>query len=470
MLQRNFPLKDNLDRAAPDVAQAGSESMPDAASAASGPVWDLQRSLEERLRTPLPPPVAEPESREHVAPPAAAPKVTSKTVGRIAKAAVGLAILAAFGWMPLRTLLQASSVEAIVNSRVVTVRAPIEGDVVSTSTDLAVTGVLAGNRELLRIVNVRADRSRLDDLEDRLGQLRIKREALDKKITATRQAYDALARDVARFTLGRIKQLEARSAQLESEVTAAKARSEVATAAAKRALALAPKGAVSAAEADRLTQEHTVAEQTEISNERALDATKTELEAARSGTFLGDGANDRPGSAQRRDDMLQRLNDLTADRTAADAEIALLKREVVAEAARYKSVSDVAISLPVAGRIWEVLTAPGEHVRVGQDLLKILDCSGAVVTANVTEAVYNRLTVGAPARFRPTDGGGDLKGVVTNLTGLAAAPANLAIIPSALDREAYRVTVRVPELASGESCAVGRTGRVIFDKAPAGAG
>ena len=53
--------------------------------------------------------------------------------------------------------------------------------------------------------------------------------------------------------------------------------------------------------------------------------------------------------------------------------------------------------------------------------------------------------------------------------GLAEAAANLAIVPSALNREAYRVTVRVPELASEPSCAIGRTGRVIFDKAPAGA-
>jgi hypothetical protein len=87
----------------------------------------------------------------------------------------------------------------------------------------------------------------------------------------------------------------------------------------------------------------------------------------------------------------------------------------------------------------------------------------------VTESVYNRLSVGSPARFRPTDGGADLQGAVTNLTGLAEAGANLAIVPSALDREAYRVTVRVPDLASAPSCDIGRTGRVIFDKAPAGA-
>ena len=37
------------------------------------------------------------------------------------------------------------------------------------------------------------------------------------------------------------------------------------------------------------------------------------------------------------------------------------------------------------GRVWEVLTANGEEVRVGQELLRVLDCGGAVVTATVSE-------------------------------------------------------------------------------------
>ncbi len=94
---------------------------------------ELQRSLEQRLRQPeLAPAVAEPAGEEDVAP-RETPVANAKITGKVIKAAVGLAILAAFVWMPLRTLLQASSVEAIVNSRIVTVRAPIEGNVVASA-------------------------------------------------------------------------------------------------------------------------------------------------------------------------------------------------------------------------------------------------------------------------------------------------------------------------------------------------
>jgi multidrug resistance efflux pump len=124
--------------------------------------------------------------------------------------------------------------------------------------------------------------------------------------------------------------------------------------------------------------------------------------------------------------------------------------------------------LPVTGRVWEIMTAAGEDVRAGQPLARILDCSSAVVTANVTERVYNHLQIGQTALFRPADGSQDVKGTIVNLTGSAGAAANLAISPDALSKEPYRVTVSVPRVdAETQDCKVGRTGRVIFENAPA---
>jgi hypothetical protein len=108
------------------------------------------------------------------------------------------------------------------------------------------------------------------------------------------------------------------------------------------------------------------------------------------------------------------------------------------------------------------MTAPGEQVAAGQDLVKLLDCSGAVVTASVSESVYNHLRVGMTARFRLRDNSNNYLGEVVNLTGVAGPAANLAIEPSTLRIEPYRVMVAVPELKAGPSCNIGRTGRVYF--------
>ena len=112
------------------------------------------------------------------------------------------------------------------------------------------------------------------------------------------------------------------------------------------------------------------------------------------------------------------------------------------------------------GRIWEVLTANGEEVRVGQDLLRVLDCGGAVVTATVSEAVYNKLWIGQRAHFRLRGERTEYPGTVVGLTGLAAAGSNFAIEQTALTREPYHVTIAVPGLAERRECNVGRTGQV----------
>src|SRR5262249_49098214 len=100
----------------------------------------------------------------------------------------------------------------------------------------------------------------------------------------------------------------------------------------------------------------------------------------------------------------------------------------------------------------------------GQELMRVLDCSGTVITASVGETAYNRLRIGDPARFHLRGEHTQYQGRIIGLTGVASAPANLAIQPSALAKEPYRVTIALPELAKEKQCDIGRTGGVTFDK------
>lgn len=409
----------------------------------------LLRSLEDRLK--------EPHVEE------APPVKTSRTLKRILKALAGVAIIAVFGWLPLQALWQTSSVEAVVNSRLVTLRAPIDGQVTSAVKPASSEGTVEQGTVILRIVNSRGDRVRLDDLRRQRAKLENERPAVAAKLASAQTAQKDLARQAARFRDGRIRQLEARIAESESAIDALVARREEATAAVERAGSLVRSGSVSTVELGRLTREQTIAQRTELAARKRLDATRVELEAASDGTFLGDSYNDRPSSVQREEEMRQRAETLTADLAQLDSEVGWLSSEIGAEEFRYHNLAEASVKLPVTGRIWEIMTAPGEDVRAGQPLARVLDCSSTVVTANVTERVYNRLQIGAPARFRPADGSADIDGVIVNLTGSAGAAANLAINPDALSKEPYRVTVSAPHGESGVGdCKVGRTGRVIF--------
>jgi len=130
-------------------------------------------------------------------------------------------------------------------------------------------------------------------------------------------------------------------------------------------------------------------------------------------------------------------------------------------------MSNAVLSSPIDGQVWEVLVAPGEEVRKGQDLMRVLDCSGTIVTATVREAVFNQLRIGDEAQFRPSGQSKVYSGSIIRMSGSAAPPDNLAIQATALAPGGYRVAVSVPELAAGQ-CNVGRTGSVVFNSSAGG--
>ena len=390
----------------------------------------------------------------------------SPFIRRVLKTALGLAIVAIVGYAPLQRLLQTSSVEAVVNARTITLRAPIDGVVQAGPSPLDFGRSIAGGELLFRIVNTRADRSRVDDLSRQLAQLKDERPGIADRLATARTLFKDLTEQTRLFAAGRILQLEARQGELHATLAAAAARSEEASANLERITALAANGWTTTAQLGQAQRDASVAKETAGAAQKRLEAGNVELDAARRGVFVGDSYNDRPRSSQRADELQQLVSELTATLSDRDQRIVRLTGELTEEKARYADLAATDMVAPAKGSVWEVLTAPGEQVHRGQDLLRVLDCGGALVTAVVSESVYNGLRVGSPARFRPRDGHMDLPGRVIRLTGASASPANLAIQPSVLMRESYHVTVAVPALADGTGCTVGRTGRVIFDDGP----
>ncbi len=384
--------------------------------------------------------------------PEAAPATSRPAVKKTIKIAIGVAMLAAFGVVPARTMLAPSSVDAVVNRRVTILRAPIDG---------VLEGSIVNGGGPLVIANERADTGRLDDYRSRLSRAAAQRKAAGSRLGEQEQALARLQQQSDSFQRGRVEQLTARIADLRAQSAVAAARRDEAQQTYSRAVALAKTNSLSAAELGRVTRDRTVADETAISAQQQLAAAAVELAAARDGVFIGDSYNDRPSSMQAADEARRRIADLKAEIEVLDGEIASLERDAADEAGRWRKRSQAVLQPPANARLWEVLATPGEQVRAGQDLACYVDCAHTVVTAAVTENVYNKLTAGQAARFIPTDGGAELVGRVTDLTGSAGVAGNLAIGPSAFgQRGPYRVNVDLS--SAGADCAVGRTGRVLF--------
>jgi multidrug resistance efflux pump len=384
-----------------------------------------------------------------------------RTVRRTAKVALALAIAAGFGYAPLRSMFTPASVEAVINARIETVRSPIDGWIESAP---AASAEWSGDAPSLKVSDPLADRSRLDDLRRQRALADVEAEYVGRQSKQALEASAALAEQVDRFHDERIKQLDARLGEDAATLDAAVTKASLAASSSRRSTALHSSGVVAVAETEKSAGALAIAEAERRAVEKRLEEDRVERAALERGVYVGDNYNDTPSSAQRADELRLRVADLEASAEAARARAALLAAAISEEEALFRQRRAFVAVLPAKGRVWEMLAAPGEHVSKGQDLLRVLDCSHPVVSADVDEGVYNRLIVGSPALFRPAGAPKDYLGRIVNLTGPTGASANFAIAPTALRKSPFYVTVAVDSL--GETgCAVGRTGVVTFGAA-----
>ena len=386
--------------------------------------------------------------------------VNAVTARRFLKIALGIGLVVAFGWAPLRAMLATTSVEAIVNARIETIRAPIEGIVQAPSEKNANWNSTAAPPKLT-ISNPYADRSRLDELRRDLNTLESQEETLGRQSQLAQTALDTISLQAEKYRAGRLKLIDARLARQTAELQATSAKTSQTTASKQRSDHLQQTGFISGAESDRVQYEWNAATSAEAAAQKRLEETKVEHDAVADGVFIGDSYNDAPSSIQRETELKMKKGELDAQLAGVRTQIAHITDQISEEEARVALRSEATVALPSIGRVWEMLVGPGEFVNKGQDLMRVLDCSHPIVSANVDERVYNRLEVGSPATFRPLQDGKTYHGTVINLTGAAGAPANFAIAPINLRKSPFYVTIAMDDMGAA-GCSIGRTGTVSF--------
>jgi multidrug resistance efflux pump len=390
--------------------------------------------------------------------------IVARYGSRAVKSALGLLVVVIAGVGPVQRLLEISSIEAVVNARLISLRAPIDGRVEDFAPTIG-TAVPRG-RLILHISNSRADRARLDDLQRLVEQTGGERPAIAKRLARLKEIHEQISQQARAFQTGRIRELEERVLDLRSQLSATEASESEAASTLTRTKTLAASGYQTTVAVERAERDAKVASHTQKSLKHRLFASQVELEAARRGEYVGDSYNDRPSSLQHADELSVRVAEAEAELSSRDERLARLHAALDAEAARYSEMSNAVLSSPIDGQVWEVLVSPGEEVRKGQDLVRLLDCSGALVTVTVRESVFNQLRVGDAAQFRFSGQSGRYNGTIVRMSGSSAPPDNLAIQSTLSTSGGYRVAVSVPELASAQ-CGIGRTGTVVFNASSA---
>jgi multidrug resistance efflux pump len=457
---------------APNTDKEPPESHPSGVSASDHPVGPGDDAVADRLAgldvraqsALLQEAFQTPDPIEHETPSAAPSpqrgRLFSRYGWRGVKSALGLLVVVVAGVGPVQRLLEFSSIEAVVNARLISLRAPIDGRIEDFAPTIG-TSVPKG-RLMLHIFNSRADRARLDDLQRLAEQTEGERPAIVKRLARLREIYEQVTQQARAFQAGRIRELEERVLDLKAQVSATEASESEAASTLVRTRTLAASGYQTNVAVERAERDAKVATHTQKSLNHRLFASEVELEAARRGEYVGDSYNDRPSSLQHADEISVRLAEAEAELSSRNERLARLRAALDAETARYSEMSNAVLLSPIDGQVWEVLVATGEEVRKGQDLMRLLDCSGAMVTVTVRESVFNQLRIGDQAQFRFAGQSARYSGTIVRMSGIASPPDNLAIQPSGISQGGYRIAVSVPELASAQ-CGVGRTGTVVFN-------
>lgn len=379
---------------------------------------------------------------------------------RYLRLVAGLVIIAFALWIIVGEQMSGASADAVVNARLTTLRAPIAGKVSMPPRALG-SSVNAGE-EVASVTDALVDSIRLNDLamERAFAEGEVAR--VEALIAGAEETGTVLAARTEQYRSERIAEIEAR-------LRHAQERLRLIEQAGSAAGAGAVGGLVEEGQAGSRDGPILPGVALEYARER-VEVLEIALRAARAGVFLGDGYNDAPFSEQKALELKATQADLAADLARARARLAAIDARVAGERVSVNRLTSAAIVATVHGQVWEVLAADGEFIQRGQDVLRLIDCGSAIVTASVSESVYNRLKIGDPATFRLSGDGQIFEGSVIRLAGSGAATLyrNLAIAPSARHLERYDVALLVPALGAdpGLRCAVGRTGRVFFESRP----
>jgi multidrug resistance efflux pump len=378
---------------------------------------------------------------------------------RIAKFGLGVALLSVGALTIYQQVDVRSSREAVINARVTTIRAPMDGIVKTAS--LAPGHPVQAGMPIGDIEDPMADDARVFQLQQDAHAADRERDALSRRLADLRQARSEADAQAEAYRVGRVRQDELRVEEARASLSAASAREVEASAAERRGAALRASGYMADAAYERALHAREVAQQDMIAARKRLDALAVGLEAARNGTYLGDNYNDVPSSFQRARELTVRIEETqaTLDQLARKEET--LAGQLAVEQKRLAARSSAPLAAPIGGNLWTVQAASGEYVRKGQELFSVLDCSTVVVTAAVSERDYNELRLGDPVRFRVAGSGREYSGTVSKL-GLTSTGRSFAIAP---EERRHQVAVQLADLqgSASDRCAVGRTGEVVFE-------
>ncbi|MGE5548526.1 MAG: HlyD family efflux transporter periplasmic adaptor subunit [Solirubrobacterales bacterium] len=386
---------------------------------------------------------------------------------RNARVLLGLGLVGLGGWAVMPGMIHPISTDAMVNAEVVTLRAPVEGQLQVPGT-LAVGERVATGDTVAWVRAIRPETVRRDGLAlDLAGQRRLvealaEEDAslarLEQELTARSQDYRAAARRrlglAETEAAARLRAAEANYSRLAAELN----RKQVLL-----AKDLVAPVAVEAARADER------AAKAEVDAGRAeLARVAAEAAAVRKGAFVVGGSDVSPYSDQRRDELRIKRAARAVEAAQARIRVGELTRQLQAEEAQAAKLSSAKLAAPVTGVVWQRFAAEGDTVRPGDPVVGLVDCKSLFLTAVLPKRYFADLKAGDQATARLSGVAEPVKAVIQSVRAGGGAQANgaAAVSPGAEEGRDVVITLAVHDRRLGNRsdnlCQVGQHATVTF--------
>jgi multidrug resistance efflux pump len=392
--------------------------------------------------------------------------VESFVRNRVVRLALALTLIALGGFAYLPYLTHRVAASAFVNAELIRVTAPIAGQLTLT---MPRKGDFLDQASSVPLIEARSpDRHQLLDLE--------RQHALAKENgeLARRHLHEIAAIDfelrvrAEAYGRGIIDRLGQEVAEAEAERAGCLAEFRQHQEVAWRTETLKKIGLASVVRsADVLAIEEAASTRCEMAAAR-LGRIRVELESARKGVFLRDGANDVPYSQQQRDRLVLRRQELEAQILQETSRTSQLAEEIAAERDRIERLDSYRLALPANHVVWSTAASPGSAVTEGQTILDLADCGHQFVVVELPERDFEQIRTGDAASVRLIGGNAWQQGRVQQIRGSAARSDDRLFAAQVPGANPGTITVEVSiasdsaSITGGNFCGIGRLAEVHF--------
>jgi multidrug resistance efflux pump len=385
---------------------------------------------------------------------------------RFTRLALALLLVAMAGWALLPHVTNRIAASAFVNAELVRVTAPFAGRLAEV---LPRHGVLLDEAVSLKLIEALSpDRRHLLDLERQLALAEESRQLARRQLLELSTFDVELGQRTETYRLRMVDRINHEVSEAEAEKAGCLAEFRQRRDIGSRIETLTKSGLLSEIRsAEALVVQEQASTRCRVAGER-IDRIKIELEAARNGVFLRDGANDVPYSQQQRDRLALRRQELEMLALQESTRSLQLAAEIAAERDRIDRLDSYRVAVPAGHVVWSMAASPGSAVTEGQTIFDLADCEHRFVAVELPERDFEQIKKGETAAVRLIGSNEWQQGRVQQIRGSAARPDNRLFAAQTPAANPGTITVEVSLPADqtrpdgANFCSIGRLAEVRF--------